>query len=69
MTQQVKQKPLWTSYDACACVEGFDNIQHDEDVVISAWQYLLDEGLVWELQGWYGRAARDLIDAGLIFLK
>ena len=56
----------WTPYDASACVEGFDGEDHDQDTIISAWQYLLDTGLVWQLQGWYGRAANELIEAGYI---
>ena len=55
----------WTVYDACACVEGFDGIDHDEDTVISAWQHLIDTGAAWSLQGWYGRAARQLIMNGV----
>ena len=54
----------WTSYDACACVEGFDGIEHDEETILSAWQYLIDTGRCWTLQGWYGRTAQQLIDAG-----
>jgi hypothetical protein len=61
MTTQIK----WTPYDASACVEGFDGIEHDEDTIISAWQYLIDTGLVWSLQGWYGRTATALIDNGV----
>lgn len=55
----------WTPYDASACVEGFDGIEHDEETVISAWQYLIDTGLAWSLQGWYGRTASALIDNGV----
>lgn len=54
----------WTPYDACAAVEGFDGKEHDEETLISAWQYLIDTGQAWSLQGWYGRTAQDLIDAG-----
>jgi len=61
MTTQIK----WTPYDASACVEGFDGIEHDEDTIISAWQYLIDTGLAWSLQGWYGRTATALIDNGV----
>ncbi len=59
-------QPTWTPYDASACVEGFDGEEHDQETVISAWQYLLDTGLCWKLQGWYGRTANQLIEEGYI---
>jgi len=55
----------WNSYDACAAVEGFDGEDHKEEELIGAWQYLIDIGLVWKLQGWYGRQAKRLIDQGI----
>jgi hypothetical protein len=59
-------QPTWTPYDTSACVEGFDGEEHDQETIISAWQYLLDTGLCWKLQGWYGRTANQLIEAGFI---
>jgi len=29
---------------------------------IGAWQYLIDTGVAWKLQGWFGRQAQFLID-------
>jgi len=55
----------WTPYDACACVEGFDGEEHDQETQLSAWQFLITEGLAFKLQGWYGRTATQLIREGL----
>jgi hypothetical protein len=30
----------------------------------AAWQKLIDTGLAWRLQGWFGRTAAALIEAG-----
>jgi len=45
-------------------VEGI--IGSTEDEQLEAWQYLHDTGLAYQLQGWYGRSAIALIEAGLI---
>lgn len=36
----------------------------DDDATISFFQTIIDSGLVWQLQGSYGRTARRLIDDG-----
>lgn len=56
---------ILSSYDAIGIAEGFVEADSEEQV-LEAWQYLVDTGLAWNLQGWFGRTARDLIDAGLI---
>ena len=54
----------WSDYDAVACCEGFDGLDHDEAETLSAWQHLIDTGLDWRLQGSFGRTAARLIEAG-----
>ena len=47
-------------YEAVGLAEGF--IEGTEEEVINAWQYLLDTGLCWQLQGFFGRTAKALIE-------
>lgn len=63
MNKQAEQK--WTDYDAIAACEGFDGIEHTKEELISAWQHLIDTGLCWKLQGWFGRTAQGLIENGI----
>ena len=49
---------------AIALIENDDDA--DAEKVLSAWQWLVDEGHVWKLQGWYGRTAADMIDDGIL---
>lgn len=41
----------------------------DEEQTIEAWQCLVDTGVAWELQGRIGRAACDMINAGIITMR
>ena len=55
------------NYNAVMIAEGV--IEADEDKQIEAWQHLVDTGLAWRLQGWFGRTAMDLIKQGVIERK
>ena len=37
-----------------------------QEELIQAWQYLVDTGLAYKLQGWFGRTATQLIEEGII---
>jgi hypothetical protein len=49
--------------DACMICEGEYEASREEQV--EAWQHLIDNGMVWKLQGFYGRNATNLINAGI----
>jgi hypothetical protein len=58
---------IMTPYLATAIAEGFcegDDATYDQRV--QAWQYLHDTRLAYQLQGWFGREAQRLIEAGII---
>ena len=51
------------NFTATMIAEGAE--EADEDTQIEAWQLLIDTGTCWKLQGWFGRQAAALIDAGV----
>ena len=53
------------SYNAVGIAEGFVEADNEEQV-LEAWQYLVDTGLAWKLQWWFGRTAKQLIEQGYI---
>jgi len=58
-------------YTACGIIEDHSEIPDGVDTehaLISAWQYLIDSGHAWTLQGWYGRTAQALIHDGVCHL-
>jgi hypothetical protein len=38
----------------------------DEETVLAAWQYLVDTGMAWQLQGRVGRQAAAMLAAGVL---
>jgi len=51
-------------YTAVMMAEGAEEASSEEEL-IAAWQYLIDTGACWSLQGWFGRRAMGLIEAGI----
>lgn len=52
------------SFTATGIAEGFIEAESEEQV-IEAWQTLIDSGLCWKLQGFFGRTAASLIEQGV----
>ena len=50
-------------FTAVGIAEGFVEANTEEQI-IQAWQHLIDTGLAWTLQGWFGRTAAGLIEQG-----
>ncbi len=48
--------------EAIMIAEGDHDV--DEKTWLKAWQHLINTGLCWQLQGWYGRQAMRLIEDG-----
>jgi hypothetical protein len=51
-------------FDLVDSVMAWENGELDQEGTIDLFQYLIDTGLVWKVQGIYGRFAADLIDSG-----
>ena len=50
-------------FNAVMIAEGVQEASYDE--TIEAWQHLINTGLCWKLQGFFGRTAKHLIDQGI----
>lgn len=57
-----------SSYKAVGLAEGFIEAKSEKQV-LQAWAFLIKTGMAWTLQGWFGRTAKDFIDAGIISKK
>ena len=53
-----------TDLEAVGIAEGFLQ-ENDPKKIVKAWQHLIDTGMAWELQGWFGRTATLLIEEGI----
>ena len=62
-----KQTKL-TNYRATMIAEGVEEPDYPEQY-IEAWQHLIDTGLVWKLQGYFGRTAQTLISEGICTMR
>lgn len=56
---------LMSNFTATMIAEGVEEAESEEQY-LEAWQHLHDTGLAYQLQGWFGRTARQLIEQGAI---
>jgi hypothetical protein len=56
-------------YDVTSGIIAFESGELDQDGVVELFQYLVDTGMAWTLQGSYGRTAANLLNAGVISAK
>ena len=61
---KLDRRLIYDTHTAVGIVEGYIPAKdaHEE---IEAWQHLIDTGVCWELQGWFGRTAQSLIEGGI----
>ncbi len=46
-------------------IEIIESEETNEELLHEAWQFLIDTGTCWNLQGWYGRQAMRLLREGI----
>lgn len=51
-------------FTAAQIAEGLE--EADDAQIVEAWQTLHDTGVAYQLQGWFGRTAQDLVAQGII---
>jgi hypothetical protein len=56
-------------FDLTTRIIEFETGEATEEQVIELFQYLVDSGLAWSLQGSYGRIAQALLEEGIITKK
>ena len=52
------------AFNAVDFIMAYEDGELEEEQIIEGFQYLIDSGLAWKLQGSYGRMAIRFIDAG-----
>ena len=60
-TMNLSKKLVKDVHEAVGICEGYIPAESVEEE-LEAWQYLIDTGVAWQLQGWFGRQANFLIE-------
>jgi len=57
-------------FNAVMIAEGAEGYEvESKEEYLEAWQFLVDTGVCWTLQGWFGRTAAGMIESGEINAK
>lgn len=59
----------WTGFDHVGAIIEYEGGNPTAGEVVKLFQYLVDTGMAWSLQGHYGRQAKALIENGLVSAK
>jgi len=54
-----------SNFNSLNFIMAYEGGELEEEEIIEGFQHLIDNGMVWTLQGHYGRTASALINAGL----
>ena len=58
---------VWSVGLACGVIEGFEEVDGDtQENMVEAWAHLIETGVCWRLQGFYGRGASQWIESEII---
>lgn len=61
---KLQREMIYDTHTAVGICEGYIPARTTEEE-LGAWQYLIDTGVCWHLQGWFGRTAKGLIESGM----
>jgi len=65
-SKKAPKKEKAPAFDMVGSIMAFEQGTLEEEDVLKLFQHLVDTGMAWSLQGSYGRAAKSLLDQGLI---
>lgn len=67
--EKQNKKPKLKNKDVLELIISYESGELSKEDIINLFQELVNSGLAWQLQGHYGRTARDLIKMGVIKAK